>query len=568
MKKHSLDILGFILLGSMPLNAHECNPITITRKHLPRECKGSSPCGPRTLFLPRSQGSNMARYLVGWKEYLPPCDGLAWGNWSLTTEYTHSRHGKRMAQYFFGSTQLHFSGSQVPQRNKEDLLADYFGLGTTFEGSLAFNPQIENVIIDMNYYLGLECWYPGLYVRFAMPIVVSSWDLGIHCNEKNNVETQTPFFPAGYMSKEPAAPALNIREALSGDFIFGDMSQPLAFGTFPCGRVQKTAVSQIDCIVGYNWHVDEKSHSGIYLYASAPAGNAPQSEIVFEPIVGNGRLWEVGPGISGHTDLIRYGLHILSFSYNGSIAHQFKKFQRRSFDLIGHGPMSRYMLLKELDDEGTYTGSLLNAIDFSTRAVRVGGSVKLDAAMKLTYYYDYWGIDVGYNLYARTKEKLRLQKDFHPSDLNNRKFGIKGTEGAYYRILDTQTGVVQDLEKLNAIQQQARINQGGPVSNPAPIVVPSDDSAITWDSPTVQPLKKAFSSSPPLIITINTLDIQSGSVPHQLTHKFFAHLSYTAGNRPWEPQIGIGGEIEVDGRDHLLAALNQWGFWVKVAVSF
>lgn len=511
----------------------------------------------------------MARYLAGWKEYLPTCDGLAWGNWSFTTEYSHSRNEDRIAQYLFGSTQLHFSGSQVPHRNGRDLLADYFGLSTTFEGSIAFKPRIDNIILDMNYYLGLDNWCPGLYFRFNLPVVVTRWDLGVSCYEKNNVvDQQSPFFPACYMSSVPAEPAVSIREALSGDFIFGDMDQPLMFGKLPCGREHKTGVPQLDFIFGYNWCADVASHAGLYLIVIAPTGNVPRSDIIFEPIVGTGRLWEIGPGISAHLDLMRHGLHLVSFYINGYLSHQFKKFQRRSFDLIGHGPLSRYMLLKEFDKDGNYAGSLVNAIDFSTRAVRVGGSVKLDLAMKLSYYYDRWGLDLGYNVYARSKEKLRLQKDFHPSDLNNRRFGIKGTEGVCYRILDTATNTVVGTEKLNSVQQRAQINRGGPVSNPAPIVLEPGETAITWDSSTTPPLKMALQSTPPLIITTESLDIISGSVPHQLTHKFFAHLSYTAGNRPWEPQVGIGGEIEVDGRERLLAALNQWGFWFKIGVSF
>ncbi len=339
-------------------------------------------------------------------------------------------------------------------------------------------------------------------------------------------------------------------------------------GNSPAVVLQKTAVPQFDFVVGYNWHADEASHASVYLIAIAPAGNVPRSEFIFEPIVGSGRLWELGPGISGHVDLMRCGLHILSLSGNGYLSHQFKKFQRRSFDLIEHGPLSRYMLLKEFDSEGTYTGSLINAVDFTTRAVRVGGSAKLDAALKLTYYYDRWGLDLGYNIYARSKEKIRLQEHFHPSDLNNRRFGIKGTEGAYYRILDTDADTIEGLEKLNSVQQQARINQGGPVSNPAAIELETGEVAITWDSPTVPPFKLALESVPPLIITTESLDLISGTVPHQLTHKFFVHLSYTAGNRPWEPQIGIGGELEADGKERLLGALNQWGVWVKVAVSF
>ncbi len=562
-------MLSLVLSSGVLLYGEHCATSTFTVEKLPREKKRVSPCGIRTIYIPRSQGSNMARYLVGWKEYLPTCDGLAWGNWSFTTEYSHSRDGDRIAQYLFGSTQLHFSGSQVPNRNCRDLLADYFGLSTTFEGSIAFKPRIDNVILDMNYYLGLDTWCPGLYFRFNLPVVVTRWDLGINCREKNNVvNQQSPFFPACYMSSTAAEPAISIQEALSGDFIFGDMDQPISFGKLPCRREHKTGVPQLDFIFGYNWCADVASHAGLYLIVIAPAGNVPRSHIVFEPIVGTGRLWEIGPGISAHVDLMRYGNHLLSFYINGYLSHQFKKFQRRSFDLIGHGPLSRYMLLKEFDKEGNYTGSLINAIDFSTRAVRVGGSAKLDLAMKLSYYYDRWGLDVGYNVYARSKEKLRLQESFHPSDLNNRRFGIKGTEGVCYRILDTATGDVVGTEKLNSVQQRAQINRGGPVSNPTPIVLAPGETAITWDSPTTQPLKDAVQSTPPIIITTESLDLISGTVPHQLTHKFFAHLSYTAGNRPWEPQIGIGGEIEYDGREHLLAALNQWGFWVKIGVSF
>ncbi len=94
------------------------------------------------------------------------------------------------------------------------------------------------------------------------------------------------------------------------------------------------------------------------------------------------------------------------------------------------------------------------------------------------------------------------------------------------------------------------------------ITLEPNEEARTWNN------EEVFESDPPLFITIDSLDIISGSSPHQLTHKFFAHLSYTAGDVPWEPQIGIGGEVEFDGRERLLAGLDQWGFWVKIACSF
>ena len=98
--------------------------------------------------------------------------------------------------------------------------------------------------------------------------------------------------------------------------------------------------------------------------------------------------------------------------------------------------------------------------------------------------------------------------------------------------------------------------------------------AITWDSPTTPPFKEAFQSDPPIIIPTaqmdiaDYLDINSGAVPHQLTHKVFAHISYTALDRCWEPQFGIGGEAEFDGRSEILSGLNQWGIWFKWAISY
>ena len=565
-----------IALFACPMKAEQCPGITYKKNKLCPEKKCVSPCGLRTLFLPRFQGSNMARHLAGWKEYLPGCDGRAWGNLSLALEYSHSFKGDRIAQYLFGSTQLHFSGSQVVDRNSTDLLADYFGLPTDFVGSIAFKPRIDNIILDFNYMLGLDQWCPGLYFKCNAPLAVTRWDLGIHCNEVNNIGSQDgPVFPTCYMADTPVPTELSIRAALSGGAAFGDLKQNLMYGAFPCGRVQKTALSNIDLIVGYNFVAHEAAHASIFLLTLIPTGTVPDAKIIFQPMVGNGRLWELGPGFWGHFDIFRMNYHSLGIWIEGVLTHQFKRFQTRSFDLVGHGPLSRYMLLKEFKADDVYNNALFNAIDYTTRATEVGGSVRLDAAVKLSYYYDRWGVDLGYNIYARSKEKLRIVDSLHPNDLNNRHFGIKGTEGVCFRILDTNTGTVINGGVLNSTQNRATISQGAPVDNPAPIVLPEPNLvAITWDSPTQGDLKLALQSDPPIILTgdqrhiTDILDINSGAVPHQLTHKVFAHISYTALDRCWEPQFGIGAEAEFDGRPEIFSSLNQWAVWFKWAFSF
>ena len=570
-----------------------CNAITFKKDTLPAPCAFVSPCGIRTTFIPRSQGSNMARHIAGWKEYLPGCDGRVWGNLSLALEYNRSFRNERIAQYLFGSTQLKFSGSQVPDRAPDEILADYFGLPTTFQGRIAFKPEIDNIILDVNYELGLDTWCPGLYFKVNAPIVITRWDLGVHCNEVNNLGPQdAPVLPPCYMAgREPdieengtqtvgkpiIVPAVtSIRRALSGNVIFGDMDQNLMFGAFPCGRVQRTGVANIDLILGLNFLMNECSHAGIYLLTLIPTGNVPDGKIIFEPMIGNGRLWELGPGISAHVDLLRRGYHSMGIWFEGALTHQFPIFQVRSFDLIDRGPLSRYILLKEFGKgtQARFKDSLINAIDFSTRAVRVGGSVRLDAAVKLAYYYDRWGFDVGYNIYARSKERLRIENSLHPSDLNNREFGIKGTEGVCYQVVNRNTGRLipprpGENRDLKSTQYFATIFAGAPVDNPVPVELRNENrEAITWNSPLTGDLIQAVQSDPPIKLTAANLDVISGAVPHQLTHKFFVHFDYTAMESCWEPQFGFGAEAEFDGRSEILSGLNQWGVWFKWALSY
>jgi len=560
----SLSYSFFVaILYAALIKGESCSGITYTSSILPREEKREDLCSTKTLFFPRSQGSQLTRYVVGWHNYLPGCDDRAWGSLSLTTEYAHSFNNARIAQYLFGSTQLHFSGSQVPQRNSSDLLADYFGLPTTFTGAIAFNPSIENIVLDINYFLGLDYWLPGLYTRMTLPVVITRWNLGVGCHERNSLSlTEAPTFPAAYMSANTTPAAKSIREALSGNFTFGDMAQPMHFGAFSCGKQKKVGVAEIDFIAGYNFIADECSHLGIYLITAIPTGNFPQNEIIFEPLVGNGRLWEVGPGFSGHLDVIRHDDHVLTFEVNGYLTKQFQKTQIRSFDLYGYGPLSRYILLKEFTSDGVYTGNLIQGIDFCTRSVRVGDSVKGDLVAKLSYYCDRFGVDVGYNLYGRSGEHLRLQDDQFPSDINNKLFGIKGTEGTHYRLINSQTSAVIATNKLNSVQHNATIQTAGTVTNAEPIQTDAGTIARTWNN------QGAFQSVPPRFITLDTLDLSSGRIPRQLTHSFFAHVSYTAGDSLWEPQIGLGGKVEVDGYDYVFSSLNQWSIWVKISAAF
>ena len=89
----------------------------------------------------------------------------------------------------FGQTGLHFAGSAVTDRLPNELLADNFGLATDFRGAIFFNPRVENFIADLGFYMGLDCWCQGLYIRLHAPFVHTRWNLDQNCGNCVQIES-------------------------------------------------------------------------------------------------------------------------------------------------------------------------------------------------------------------------------------------------------------------------------------------------------------------------------------------------------------------------------------------
>lgn len=563
-----------------------CDENKIIRCQLPPPCV---PCQrsciiacnkPRSIFIPRSQGANTARELVGWEEYIYR---FAPGNFftmAQTLSYTHSFRPERISQYLFGSCSLKFAGSQIADRNACELLADNFGLSPNFRGSVRFNPKIENIIFDNQLFFGLNCIRPGFYARFHLPIVHTRWNL---CPSQVEQTTQEcTDFPACYMSKDSAPATCNIFQALSGNFTFGDMRQPWEFGRFsPCVQT-KTRLADIDVILGWNPWQDELFHFGFYSQLVVPTGNKPNGRLIFEPIVGNAKHWEFGGGVSSHVVLWSKGpFQSLSMYLEGNVTHMFKNTQCRSFDFCQNGSLSRYMLLKEFEQKGNqfvYTGNIINGINFTTRPAEVTVAVKGDASAKLAFRSPCWAVDVGYNFYGKTREKVCLKKDC--SD-DSKFYAIKGTSDVCALVYNVSTTVPKEFESLagkidlQTTQSDATICSKGPTDNAENIPVGPNQIAVTSFSKQTGPIeskqvKIAVNSSQPEFVCLNDLDIESGSAGAVATHKVFGLISYTFNQFKYcSPFIGFGGEFEVEGLAcNEQTSLNQWGVWLKGGLTF
>jgi len=617
---------NFVALDTRNFNCNTCIPCQLNCS-----CVGYD-CGSTT-FIPRSQGDNTARELVGWQKqlFIPNlCDNYA--ALAIAFEYTSSFEPCRLAKRLFCTDCLTFAGSKSPCRqNGCNVIADYFGLAENFVGTLKIEPKIENYIVDIELFFGLDQFTPGFFARLHVPVTHTRWTLGLDeclpcCNKfrgndefdpcyMNSNTANDTFCPSAPQCQlhilsdpftcqcapvTPCSPSFSspcsnntpsttttcnctsqsLRQALSGNFTFGDMKEYWKFGRFSFCPLTKTGVADVDIILGYNFIQSEFSHLAFYGQAILPTGNRPEAKFIFEPILGTGLHAQLGGGFSTHISLYNdrdYDGFNCSFWLDGNVTHMFKTHQKRSFDFKNNGLLSRYTLLKEYDVNNNYIGRMINAINFATRNAEVWIDYKIDYSAKILLQACNWMFDFGYNVYVQSNERVCI-KTHCPCDIDKRRFGIKGTTGVcctMYSIMDDMiiapaiSSMLLDTTQANATMFTA-IEPVATAINPSAsaVCLSYNNPAITIDTPIAgSTFFVADTTTPPTIISCADLDPDSAAQQAMLTHKFFTHWGYVYSTSSWEPHFGIGCEVEFDGK-RIHNSLTQWGVWVKGGITF
>jgi len=563
-----------------------------------------NPCDGYPYLAYRSQGANAARELVGWQEFInltDVCNNYA--AFYAAFEYTRTFKPERIAQFYFGDdlvgcNTLLIQGSGVDDRNCKAWFADYFGLPTDFNSRVTFCPQIENFIVDLSYFHGLDKWREGAYIRIWAPIVHTRWNFCINEYVINEGEES---FIAEYMAAEVVEREdlpRSFTEVMSGCVTFGDMKEPLRYGRISRCRLTETKLADIHVALGYNFMRKCDGHFGAHLYLGAPTGSRPCARCLFEPIVGNGKHWELGLGLTASwifwEDECEENRYMGVFC-DANLTHLFKTCQCRSFDYLCN-PNSRYYLLCQMESNpadgdqiraainGTsppppveteatkcqYAKCLVPAINRTTFNVDVKIPFQFDCAIKIACYRDNWSFDLGYNLWARTGEKFCYR--------NNCCYGPRGAYAAKgdaiiygfpcaimqdltlcaevncekpipmsssQHCANIHTGMNLALSKSKQItEMQARENKG--IDNPANAYVEGSPDPIQLFRCTSGSTEEHLHTSYETILTSNLNMCKS---PSAITHKLFAHINYTwedacGCDSKWTPFLGLGVEAE------------------------
>lgn len=575
-----------------------------------------------TSFNTRSISRNAARDLAGWTNYinLDSSPDIVYGALSITPEYTHTFNSKRIAQTLFGDNlfgdcdnhYLKISGSQVRNRDPHDLLADYFYLPTDFESTVEFKPVIDNVIIDLGFYLGLDAWKKGMYLQIHAPLAHTRWDLNI-C--ENIIEPGVNSMMRGYFA--PIAISRNQLLDSFTDFVNGESIpntdavafQELRYAQMSDKRLVKTRMGEIRTALGWNFFAEPHFHVGFNGQLAWPTGLRPDAFYLFEPLVGNGHFWELGFGFNGHYDFwhSQDELKYCSFYVDINVTHLFRTRQARTFDLTRAGTLSRYMLASEMKSPAVnlrgldgsipaaqFNNELLPVANFTTLDVEVSVAAQADLVFMLNGTIHNWSIDFGYNYWGRSPDSITIRQN---ESFDERTYALKGDAHIFGFAAITNEPVA-----LSATQDKATIYAGRNLpaqgtTNQNTIINAAKNPKIDFAQPattnpaigpglpllfapgiTNEPTNYINTSIPPIFITRNDMNI-NGSETSGSSNKLFGHVSYTWNDKTaWQPYLGLGGEVEwAPGTDrscdpcdddHPQSATSQWGIWVKTGATF
>lgn len=429
----------------------------------------------------------------------------------LSLNFAQSFQPEELATIIFGDSSIRISGSMLPNRNPQDLMADQFGLSPTFASTTTFTPLYRSVVIpataifDLHQYIGCHA-----YVRVTVPFVWASTNLGVS-EDIAEPQENTPF-PAGYFGIDPVtSPITSFTQALQRNQAVGALTEPLNFGRITCEQ-SDGQLANIIIDLGINPIFDDVHSLGLFVRLLTPNGNRPHSKYLFEPFVGNGHHWELGVGLKGHHQIWCNGFdHEFSIYLSLVLTHVFKARQRRAFDLCGNGFWSRYLLVKEFDETGTATGTLAPLINYSALPCKVEADLQLDGVFMATYLDHGLHFDFGYEVYLRTQEKIHIT-----GEIPNKTLGLKGVQDTYDVITMLPTDSTESI---------------------ATIFGPSfDQQDIVVDNPS------------PRFVSTAQLNPFSAASPQILTQKIFAYLGYQWDvihrGKSIQPYIGFGTEIE------------------------
>lgn len=639
--------------------------------------------GVVTQYNLRSQSLNGARKVSGevpGSSLVHLCKDELYGYFGITPEYDQTFRSNAIAHSLFGSclttvsngnnncktscdkTSLLVQGTNAGTRSPFAIRAEDLYLGENYSGVLTFSPKISNFLIDFQFYLGFGdvCGWNGGYLRLYAPFVHTKWNVNMceriitpgttviegsfaapELAQADLLASAEAYF-AGFAPRNVTFNAnatdanpdgtsqTVVRQGLTAAKIGADCRSTNTCN--PCKKRNssgdtKNGFGEIRAELGWNFWQCQDGHVGFNIQAAAPTGNRPNGEFLFEPIVGNGKHWELGAGVTAHHIWWRscdedqhFGIYL-----DAMVTHLFNSTQCRVFDLNDR-PLSRYMLaaLHTTDVVGDIGGVVNDELvpatsqfanqftpvaNLTRQKVSVSVGAQGDVALWLNYSACGFSWDLGYNFFGQTCEKIKCTKGCPPRLASEKTWALKGDAHVYGFTLAGTDPVTPGLPYALAVSEsQASLicpvvtnNQNASVNNPELAGSTALETNPLFDLST-PPQNQTRLSIQPVFLTLKDVNLNQRS--RIMTNKLFTHFQYKWDRECWSPFLGLGGEVEFGNsngeecrtkcnvgsvnpstactttpvastnnckkscNDCTRIGASQWGIWLKTGVAF
>jgi len=460
------------------------------------------------------------------------------GTFQLVPFYQESEHSSRTGQYFglHGKNQLRVRTTAFdaitnvhPNTTIKGIMNDidfaYLVHSATMQPdnvtmleqtylSVAFQPKQTVYGGTISYYQLFDRVIKNLFVFAHVPVVrqereahASVTAISLDAEEKVIYANAMASFFAGTLE----GPAV-----LEGDEAVSRGQVKMTNVKFAGKKLTSDGFSDIDCGFGYLLFNKPTFQLSLALGLTVPICDHPKGEFVFEPVRGNGGHIGFGGNLDGWVKIHECGKQRAVLLMKNEVRYLFQSREMRTVGIKGHEWGHYYALGKVGQAE------LVPAANVLTLKNDVTPGFQYDGMFGFMYENSGWTAELGYNLYAREQEKVRLSSVF--------------PENTY---------AIAARGHVTAVQQ-------GAVWLPKPFVI----EAATVDGGDVAGA----------IVNASTIDTGVAQTPAQCTNGIYGSFGYIINSEPDALAIvSVGGAYEWAAKN---SALEQWGVWGKLGLAF
>lgn len=449
------------------------------------------------------------------------------GTFAATGFYKASANGKDAAKYFLfkdksevslkaaaAGTAITPAAGAANDFDTAYLIHEHGAGADTRAATLKMNPEQLAYGVRFDYHQCLGKILKGLYLYANLPVA----------HVENNLKLDIASSAAQYLAAEVGADT-PVKTVLTNYFngtfantaVNTDLQSKLAKAKI-AGKRSATGVADIDLGLGYKFLEKETYHAALALALTVPTGSENNGDYAFEAVYGNNKHFALGGDLCAGARVWGDMDHNIKLSLSMKYRYLFESKEKRTLGLK-NGTTSvnfgQYYLLAPISAAGQFVqdSSLVPAANVTTLDCDVTPGSQFDGVLGLAYNNGGFSFDLGYNMYFREAESLKLKGAF-ADDRYMIVARSKDTHAATANVANNDT-------------------DGASLANAR--------------------------------LKVANLDIDRASTPSQFTNGVYSALGYSFKEWDTPVMLGVGGKYEWASKN---SALDQWNVYGKLGIGF